>query len=336
MKVFVILAALAVAASAGRISPQEVKRNWESFKARHSKTYASEEEENFRMMIFKDTLIQINEHNARYARGEVTYDMGVNEYSDLHLHEFVEKFNGLRKDTGLHLKAARVHRAPKTLAWPTSATVDWSKEGYVTPVKNQKQCGSCWAFSTTGALEGQLFKKTGKLVSLSEQNLMDCSWDYGNDGCNGGLMTEAFQYVADNGGIDTEESYPYLEKDGVGCFYKEANNAGTNTGFVVVNPTEKDLEDAVTKIGPISIGIQADLATFKSYKSGIYSDTACTEKGIDHGVLLVGYSAGWTNDYYWIVKNSWGDSWGQNGYVHIARDKKNMCGIASMASYPLV
>ena len=214
--------------------------------------------------------------------------------------------------------------------------VDWRDKGYVTAVKNQGQCGSCWAFSTTGSLEGQHFAKTGELVSLSEQNLMDCSTEEGNHGCKGGLMDNAFRYIIKNGGIDTEESYPYRAHDETRCLYKASDVGATMSSYKDIERENVEaLTRAIAEIGPISVAMDAGRPSFRLYKRGVYSERTCSSTKLDHGVLAVGYGTYEGTDYF-LVKNSWGPAWGMAGYFMIERSNENMCGLATQASYPIV
>jgi len=211
--------------------------------------------------------------------------------------------------------------------------IDWRTRGYVTPVKDQGQCGSCWAFSSTGALEGQHMREYGELIPLSEQNLVDCVTF--NAGCHGGWMDNSFIYVMRNGGLDTEQSYPYEAKDGR-CRYN-VNTVGTKEYGLRDLPWGREdyLKQAVAYEGPISVGIDATHASFMSYKSGVYFEPSCSNITTDHAVLVVGYGTDDGMDY-WLVKNSWTVNWGEEGYIKMARNKNNMCSIANYAAFPVV
>ena len=244
--------------------------------------------------------------------------------------EFAKAFNGYI--SGRRSNSSKVFAATK-VDIPTE--VDWRTKGYVTGVKNQGQCGSCWAFSATGSLEGQHFKATSNLVSLSEQNLVDCSGAEGNEGCNGGLMDDAFQYVIDNHGIDTEASYPYVAQD-ENCRFKKNDIGSICSGYTdVASENEQALTQAIAEVGPISVAIDASHQSFQMYQSGVYYEPACSQTALDHGVLAVGYGVEGGKDMY-IVKNSWGTSWGMEGYIYMSRNRDNNCGISTEASYPKV
>ncbi|XP_031645069.1 cathepsin L1-like [Oncorhynchus kisutch] len=254
-------------------------------------------------------------------------------------------------------------------------TMDWRDKGYVTSIKDQKDCGSCWAFSPskslrvlvdsgadesfmdttlvselgipiqplsipmdTGSLEGQHYRKTNKLVSLSEQQLVDCSSEFGNMGCMGGLMDQAFEYIKSlaPGGLDTEDSYAYHAEDKK-CHYKPDSLGATCTKYIdMTSGDESALQQAVATVGPVSVAIDAAIDAVFFLDRGVYDEPDCSSDQMDHGVLAVGYGTSDDGQDYWLVKNSWGFDWGDKGYIMMSRNKHNKCGIATASSYPLV
>jgi cathepsin L len=307
---------------------------WAAFKMEHGREYGLSEEPQ-RKQIFVENVKKIEMHNYLHSKGLKSYTLGINQFADMDSAEFAKLMNGYRgRVKQIHYSASTYLSPNIEMTLPDS--VDWRTKGYVTPVKDQGHCGSCWAFSSTGALEGQHFRKTGKLVSLSEQNLVDCSESFGNHGCEGGLMDNAFNYVKSNGGIDAEVSYPYEAKDDK-CRYNPGASGATDTGSVDVPAgDESKLQEAVATVGPVSVAIDASHSSFQLYKSGVYDEPECSPENLDHGVLAVGYGQQDGHEY-WLVKNSWGSTkWGEGGYIKMSRNKANQCGIASAASYPLV
>nr|ATU82515.1 venom C1A protease 2 [Lethocerus distinctifemur] len=314
-----------------------VQEEWTLFKLHHKKEYKNDMEEKFRLKIFMENKKKVLRHNKHYEQGVVSFKLKLNHFADLLPHEFVNSMNGFNRSliqTNRRKSIGSTYIHPENVELPQS--IDWRTKGAVTPVKDQGHCGSCWAFSTTGSLEGQHFRKTGKLVSLSEQNLIDCSADYGNNGCNGGLMDNAFQYVKENGGIDTEKFYPYEGREDE-CRYNKDGKGAIDTGFVdIPEGNEHKLMAAVATVGPVSVAIDASHESFQFYSEGVYHEPECSSENLDHGVLVVGYGETDNGKEYWIVKNSWGTSWGDQGYIRMTRNKHNNCGIATSASYPLV
>lgn len=315
-------------ASCELVSQIFLDKQWEDFKQIHDKTYTKQEESK-RRSIWLENIDIITKHNIEADNGLHSFRLGINKFTDMTIDEL--KCNMMSNELGEQsMTIVSTFLPPNNLKLPD--TVDWRNEGYVTHVKDQRDCGSCWAFSTTGGLEGQHFKATGKLVSLSEQNLIDCSEE--NNGCNGGRMDRAYQYIKDNNGIDTEESYRYVAKKRT-CTFRPSKVGATCTGYVnVTGGNEMALQQAVASVGPIAVAIHMP-ATFHMYQNGVYDIKTCNSRVLHHGVLVVGYGVENGTDY-WLVKNSWGPTWGINGYFKISRNNHNQCGIATFALYPIV
>lgn len=342
----VVLAAVVSSTLAAVNYRQVLQEEWNEFKDRYNKKYANTVEDKFRFELFVQNKLKIATHNRRQANGLHSYTLGLNKYADMSHHEFVSIMNGYKPELRQNTSLEDLH--PKVVGEYNSLNVepngemakyvDWRLNGYVTPVKDQGQCGSCWAFSSTGALEGHYAKKIGAAVDLSEQNLVDCSKKYGNMGCNGGLMENAFKYIRDNHGIDTEESYPYEGHDDK-CRFKNRTIGANDKGYVEIpSGNERKLVQAIYTKGPISVAIDASQESFHLYKSGVYDEPNCgnESENLDHGVLVVGYGTDLVHGDYYIVKNSWSETWGEAGYIKMARNKDNQCGIATNAVYPVV
>lgn len=308
---------------------------WSQYSKVYNKIYEDQQELDYRRGVWQSNVEYIQKHNLEADLGLHNYTLGLNEYADLTLKEYSELLLGTRVPPNWNATEDFEYDYEDEYDNydQIPSTVDWTAKGYVTPVKNQGPCGSCWAFSSTGALEGQWFKKTGRLVSLSEQNLVDCSRSYGNAGCNGGWMQYAFAYIVGNRGIDTEVSYPYQARDGT-CRFSRAGVGATCKKYAYPSRTERVLKTAVATVGPISVAIDANHRSFQLYRSGVYNEPSCSTR-VNHAVLVVGYGTSGTTDY-WLVKNSWGTSWGNKGYVMMSRNKANQCAIASYSVYPVV
>jgi cathepsin L len=326
------------------------------------KVYSSPQEAQLRHGIWLQNKAYIDAANEDETK---TYKLAMNEYGDLTSEEFQELFlarnnpgfnaNARNTQVTYDIELAERKRevpfwfwyaggnmatpdatvAPAARAASLPSAIDWRAQGVVGPVKNQGGCGACWSFSASGALESANAIITGKLKTMSEQALVDCSSNsyYGNSGCNGGNMDSAFSFVSDNLGLDSDLGYKYTGSQST-CKSVKANSAGIVSAVAVIPEDESLLTAALANLGPVAVAIDASRPSFQFYSSGVYNEPTCSSSVLNHGVLAVGYGTQNGQDYY-IVKNSWGN-WGLGGYILMSRNKGNQCGIASMASAPIV
>jgi len=308
-----------------------------NFFIEHNKFYDSFSVLLSKIETFHYNLDYIDYHNKF---SNTSYTLGITQFADLTTDEY-KAYLGMSgfMDSSYKLGAKNMCVVQGKEYGTYPMTVDWREKNAVTPVKDQGQCGSCWSFSTSGAVEGVYAIKTGTLVSLSEQQMVDCSYSYGNHGCNGGLMEDAFTYVHDNG-LSGELDYPYTGTSSRFSSCKAFKPVTFIDGCVMVTADELDLTYAVSR-QPVSVSIEADSKSFQLYKSGVYDNPDCGTT-LDHGVLAVGYGTETeTGKDYWLVKNSWSTGWGDAGYIKIARNSvststEGQCGIAMDASYPVI
>jgi len=299
---------------------------WEDYKLEYNKHYTPEEEP-VRYANWQKEVAEVELHNAMYGED---FTQEVNEMSDLSEEEYEQ----------IYLQGLRVpEESSADSMWvpanePIPNSVDWRSQGMVTPVKNQGQCGSCYSFSATGALEGAHKKVHGVLPSLSEQEIVDCSGRYGNYGCRGGWYQSSWRYIKDAGGDESERAYPYTARQGRCNFNKGYVVAGVKSYHDTQPGSEQDLTQALAQVGPVSVAIDASASSFRRYRSGVHYSRSCSSRRLNHAVLAVGFGSEGGRNYY-LVKNSWGTRWGAGGYIKMAKDMGNNCGIASKPSFPI-
>jgi cathepsin L len=329
MKFVLAVLCVAAVASAVDVPRKDVEFLFEAWRIQYGVKYASAFEFSKRLDVFAANHANILEHNMKNE----TYTMAHNAFSDLTWEEFHAQYVGFG---GVPLR--HYNHEVNAFADVDVATlpdsVDWTTKGAVTPVKDQGQCGSCWAFSTTGALEGAYFLAKGQLVSFSEQMLVDCDHN-GDEGCNGGLMDNAFAWIEQNGGLCKEQDYPYHAVTSTCKKNCTVVPGSAPSKFTDVGHTEAAMAAAVAQ-QPVAVAIEADQSGFQFYSQGVFSGTCGTN--LDHGVLNVGYGVDSASGMkFWKVKNSWGASWGDHGYIKLQKGKAQsggQCGILLAASYP--
>ncbi|CAH9091987.1 unnamed protein product [Cuscuta europaea] len=307
--------------------PDEMVQRYEEWIGQYGRVYSNETEKAQRFTVFRDNAMFIDSFNQ--ARNQ-SFTLAINEFADLTNEEFRSTRLGYIAPPPSVVTTPFIYENITALP----PTVDWLKSGAVTPIKNQEQCGCCWAFSAVAATEGLTKITTGKLISLSEQQLVDC--DHISHGCNGGWMQAGFKYITENNGITTEQNYPYVKAQGPCQQNKASAMAAKLGGFVnVPQNSEADLMKAVAH-QPVSVSIDAAGQEMQFYGGGIFN-AACSTI-INHGVTAIGYGTDPAGTKYWLIKNSWGANWGEQGYLRLLKDNgvpEGICGIATQASFPL-
>ncbi|XP_010052206.2 senescence-specific cysteine protease SAG39 [Eucalyptus grandis] len=332
---FILVAAMVLGLYASQAWARELRElsmreRHEQWMARHGRVYKADGEKERRFMIFKNNVEFIESFNENNTR---PYKLGINGFADLTNDEFKATRNGYKRSSSVSSSGPKSFRYENVTAVPS--TVDWRQKGAVTPVKEQGQCGCCWAFSAVAATEGIHQLTTGNLVSLSVQQLVDCDTKGDNRGCAGGFVNAAFKFIIDNDGLTTEDNYPYEAVKGTCDAGKAESPAAKITGYEdVPSNSESALSQAVAN-QPVSVAIDADGSHFQFYSGGVFTGDCQTD--LDHGVTVVGYGTSDDGTKYWLVKNSWGAGWGENGYIRMKRDidaVEGLCGIAIRAAYP--
>ncbi|KAG5443675.1 Plastin-2 [Clonorchis sinensis] len=310
---------------------------WEQFKHQFDRVYSDAEESSKRLNVFCENFLYVRRHNNAYEEGTESFKLGINQFADRTREETQHACGGeavfpnSRESVSAYRKISAV--PPKS--------IDWRMYGAVTPIRAQGSCGSCWAFSAAAAMESHHFLHYRWLYTLSPQQLIDCSLMYGNHGCNGGNAQLAFMYVQHGGGIECEVDYPYVSdrtlRPNPYCRLEAHKVAVRVSGAVALPLYDEDaLTQAVGLLGPVAIMVNSSPQDFVKYEYDIYDDPACgtTLREVDHAMLLVGYGEE-GGIPYWLIKNSWGDHWGENGYMRMRRGV-NRCAVASYAVYPLL
>ncbi|XP_003383103.1 PREDICTED: silicatein-like [Amphimedon queenslandica] len=317
----------------------DLPHEWHSWKATHGKSYESDHEELGRHIVWLSNKKYIDEHN-KYSE-TFGYTLKMNKFGDLTNAEFSElmtcvqdykrhnatdKLLSMKKGIKIsEYKASGVSSLPDTVDWRTGGAVTW--------VKDQLRCGCSYAFAAAAALEGAAALARGSLVSLSAQNIVDCSIPFGNHGCSCGDVNNAFMYVIDNGGLDTENVYPYVSKQD-GCKFKSNGIGATATGIIrIASGDETSLASALATAGPVAVYIDASHSSFQFYHYGVLNVPNCSRTNLSHAMILIGYGK-YGGREYWLLKNSWGPNWGTAGYIMMSKGKSNQCGIATYASFP--
>ncbi|GAA0138803.1 hypothetical protein Leryth_005995 [Lithospermum erythrorhizon] len=329
---FVILHFSTSACTEGKKPKSDTKsiaQRYEDWIKKYGRKYASKDEWNQRFGIYQSNVLFIDFINSL----NLNYKLTDNRFADLTNQEFRSKYFGYKRNADTCQPYSNTTLSKSKLP----GSIDWTKNGAVNPVKDQGTCGSCWAFSAVAAIEGITEIKTGTLLSLSEQELVDCDVGKDDEGCNGGYMEKAYQFIISNGGITTETDYPYTGKDGTCDSNKLKDLSAKITGYKTVPSGDESALEAAVANQPVSVAIDASGYEFQFYSSGVFSGNCGNT--LNHGVTIVGYGIDISGAKYWLVRNSWGTKWGDQGYIKMQRQsgkQGGICGIAMRASYPVI
>ncbi|XP_062005478.1 senescence-specific cysteine protease SAG12-like [Rosa rugosa] len=330
LALFTTLGTLASQATSRALCEASIAQKHEQWMAKHGRVYPDNAEKQRRCDIFSKNVEFVEKFNNE---GNKSYKLSINKFSDMTNEEFLTHHTGYKIPTTLSSTSSDFSYQ-SLAATGIPARVDWREQQAVTPIKDQARCGACWAFTVVAAVEGLTKIKTGRLISLSEQQLVDC--DHQSSGCMGGSLLSAYSYVIQNGGLTREENYRYQGTDKGTCdTNKESQHAAHITGYVrVPSNSENDLLKAVS-MQPVSIGISAYGMDFQHYNIGVFSGSCGTN--LNHAVTAIGYGTTAGGIPYWLIKNSWGTDWGESGYMRILRNSNSpqgMCGLAMNNFYP--
>ncbi|XP_012533189.1 cathepsin L1 isoform X1 [Monomorium pharaonis] len=305
---------------------EKLDNYWKTYKTQFNKTYARNLE-NARRAAWEENLVEIYKHNLLAAAGHHSYTLRDNHIADLSTRQYMREMVKLMPSQRRRLPIEPIVSAALKDSRNIPVSLDWRECGFVTSPVNQRSCGSCYAYSIAESIEGQIFKQTGMLLPVSAQQLVDCSTTTGNLGCIGGSLRNTLKYLEKSKGLMSGSTYPYRGQQGECKFQRHQSVVNITSWAILPARDEKALETAVATIGPIAASINASPKTFQLYHKGVYDDHQCSSDMVNHAMLVVGYTP-----TEWILKNWWGESWGENGYMRLARNK-NRCGVANYAAY---
>ncbi|XP_034477523.1 cathepsin L1 [Drosophila innubila] len=303
---------------------------FENFKIFNNKSYRRVYDEIRSYKAYEVNQEIVDKHNKDYENGKSSFRLSTNTMADMTTNSYLKGYLRLLKNQPNSTLDNMSDVVGSTLMNNVPDSFDWRKKGFITTSHNQETCGSCYAFSIAQSIEGQIFKRTGKILDLSEQQIVDCSIPYGNRGCTGGSLRNTLKYLQATGGLMRALDYRYASKKGNCQFVKELAVVNVTSWAILPPNDENAIQAAVAHIGPIAVSINATPKTFQLYSDGVYDDISCSSASVNHAMLVIGFDKD-----YWILKNWWGERWGEAGLMRL-RKGINLCGIANYAAYAIV